>query len=126
MIPQTREEFMYFCLRKNGYGVTDVNVSFEQVDDRIDEALKFFYDFHYDGSELVYYKHVVEDKDFPNKINTLHLLDGGTGYSNGAAVTFSGAKGSGGAGTITTDANGAITNITMSDLGDWQTVPEAT
>lgn len=123
MIPQTREEFMYHCLRKNGYGVTDVNVSIDQVDDRIDEALKFFHDYHFDGAELVYYKHVLEDRDYPDRINTLHLYAGGTGYANGDTISFTGPKGEGGSATITTDNAGAIVDANLTDLGHWDSAP---
>ena len=32
-------------------GVIDVNVSDDQVDDRIDEALQYLSEYHYDGDE---------------------------------------------------------------------------
>ena len=39
-IPSTRQEFKDYCLRRLGYPVIDINVDDEQVDDRVDEALK--------------------------------------------------------------------------------------
>jgi hypothetical protein len=55
-VPVTREEFKEFCLRKLGKPVIDINVSDEQVEDRIDEALKYFQDYHFDGAQKTYYK----------------------------------------------------------------------
>lgn len=66
MVPSTRQEFADFCLRKLGAPVINVEVAPEQVDDRIDEALSFFRDYHYDGSELTYYKYTVTDADIAN------------------------------------------------------------
>ena len=50
-IPTTRATFKDYCLRNLGFGVIDINVSDAQVDDRIDEALQYFAQYHYDGIE---------------------------------------------------------------------------
>jgi hypothetical protein len=64
-IPNTRELFKDYILRKIGAPVIEVNVSDEQVEDRVDEAVSFWRDYHYNGSQLVYLKHQItqEDKD---------------------------------------------------------------
>lgn len=61
--PTTRAEFKEYILRKIGHPVIQVNVSDEQIDDRVDEALSFWRDYHYDGSELVYLKHQMTQED---------------------------------------------------------------
>ena len=66
-IPNTREEFKQFCLRKLGAPVIQINVSDEQIDDRIDEALSFFNDYHYNGSEHVFVKHEITQQDKDNR-----------------------------------------------------------
>lgn len=55
--PTTRSEFKEYVLRKIGAPVIQINVSDEQVDDRIDEAISFWRDYYYDGSQLIYLKH---------------------------------------------------------------------
>ena len=62
-IPSTRADFKNYCLRNLGYGVIDINVSDDQVDDRIDEALQFFAEYHYDGCERMYLKHLITTAD---------------------------------------------------------------
>jgi hypothetical protein len=52
--PTTREEFKNYCLRKLGWPVLQINVDDDQVNDRIDEALQFWYDYHYDGTEKMF------------------------------------------------------------------------
>ena len=42
--PTSREELKQYCLRRLGSPVVDVNVDDEQLEDRIDDALKFFQD----------------------------------------------------------------------------------
>ena len=61
--PYDRESFKEYCLRKLGHPVIEINCSDEQVEDRIDEAMSFFRDYHYDGSELVYLKHQLTEQE---------------------------------------------------------------
>jgi hypothetical protein len=70
-IPTSKAEFKEYCLRKLGKPVIEINVDDDQVDDRIDEALRYYYDYHFDGSEKVYYKHQVTSQDKANKYITL-------------------------------------------------------
>jgi hypothetical protein len=66
-VPTSRNTFKEFCLRKLGKPVIEINVDDDQIDDRIDESLKYYYDYHFDGSEKIYYKHQVTDQDKVNK-----------------------------------------------------------
>ena len=58
-IPTTKATFKSYCLRALGDGVIDINISDDQADDRIDEALQYFAQYHYDGIEKMYLKHLV-------------------------------------------------------------------
>ena len=70
-VPTTRAEFKAYCLRKLGAPVIEINVDDDQVEDRIDEALRYYWDYHFDGSKLIYYKHQVTEEDRDNKYITL-------------------------------------------------------
>lgn len=70
-IPTDRASFKEYCLRKLGKPVIEINVDEDQVDDRVDEALRYYWDYHFDGSEKVYYKHQVTSTDKGNKYITL-------------------------------------------------------
>jgi hypothetical protein len=61
--PTTRATFKNYCLRKLGWPVIEINVDDDQVEDRIDEALAFFNDYHYDGVEKIYMKHKITEED---------------------------------------------------------------
>jgi len=65
-VPSTRAEFKEYCLRSLGKPVIEINVDDDQVDDRIDQALRFYYDYHFDGSEKVYYKHEITANTIAN------------------------------------------------------------
>ena len=62
-IPSSRSTFKEYCLRNLGKGVIDINVSDDQAEDRIDEALQYFAQYHYDGVERMYLKHEITQAD---------------------------------------------------------------
>jgi hypothetical protein len=62
-IPNTRETFKEWCLRSLGKPVIEINVDPDQVEDRIDEALQYFSQYHYDGVERVYLKYQITQAD---------------------------------------------------------------
>ena len=62
-VPTTKATFKSYCLRALGSGVVDVNVSDDQADDRIDEALQYFAQYHYDGVERMYLKYLITTAD---------------------------------------------------------------
>jgi hypothetical protein len=66
-VPATREQLKEWCLRQLGFPVIEINVDDDQVDDRIDEALQYFQEFHYDGVERWYLKHQVTAENKANQ-----------------------------------------------------------
>jgi hypothetical protein len=71
MIPTTREEFKGFVLRNLGLPVLQSHLDDDQIEDRIDEALIMYMNFHYDASEKQYYKYLVTDTDITNQYITM-------------------------------------------------------
>lgn len=61
--PQTRAQFIDYCKRRLGHPVIEINVDDDQVDDRVDEALQFWRDYHYDGAEKIFLKHQITQQD---------------------------------------------------------------
>jgi len=66
-VPASREQLKDWCLRQLGFPVIEINVDDDQVDDRIDEALQYFQDFHFDGVERWYLKHQVTAQNKTDK-----------------------------------------------------------
>lgn len=91
--PATREEFKKHCLRRLGHPVVRVDVTDEQVEDRVDEALNKFLRQHYDGSERVYLAHQVTTQEASEKKLTLDDTVLGVvdvfplGFTNGASTS---------------------------------------
>ena len=56
-----------YCLRRLGHPVIEINVDDEQISDRIDDALEFFAEYHFDGVEKVYLKHIITQTDIDNE-----------------------------------------------------------
>lgn len=61
--PTSRQEFKEYILRKLGAPVINIDLSDDQIEDRIDEAIDFYRDYHYDGSILVYLKHQLTQQE---------------------------------------------------------------
>tara|TARA_E500000318_G_scaffold89490_1_gene87101 strand:+ start:291 stop:1100 length:810 start_codon:yes stop_codon:yes gene_type:complete len=63
--PASRDNLKEYALRALGKPVIEINVDDDQVDDRIDEGLQYFAQFHYDAIRRTYlkYKYTQADKD---------------------------------------------------------------
>jgi len=63
--PATREQLKQYCLRTLGKPVIEINVDDDQLEDRIDEALQYYAQYHYDGIRRTYlkYQYTQADKD---------------------------------------------------------------
>ena len=59
----TRETLKQYALRALGKPVIEINVEDDQVEDRIDEALQYFAQYHTDGVERMYLKYQVTADD---------------------------------------------------------------
>lgn len=70
-VPTTRNDFKEYCLRRLGKPVIDINVADSQVEDRIDDALRYYWDYHFDGTEKIYYKHQITANTVSDKYITL-------------------------------------------------------
>lgn len=55
----TRQGLIDYCLRELGEPVVEINVDDSQVEDRVDEALEYWRQYHWDGIEKVYLKEKV-------------------------------------------------------------------
>ena len=63
----TRQGLIDYCLRRLGSPVTEINVDDEQISDRIDDAIEFFQEYHFDGVEKVFLKHTITQDDIDNE-----------------------------------------------------------
>lgn len=59
MAVTTRQQLIDYCLRNLGQDVIEINVSEDQLEDRCDEALEYFQEYHFDGTEKLYFKHLI-------------------------------------------------------------------
>lgn len=59
MAVSTRQGLIDYCLRELGEPVVEINVDDSQIEDRVDEALEYWREYHWDGVEKVYLKQQV-------------------------------------------------------------------
>jgi hypothetical protein len=75
--PTTRTEFSDWCLRKLGAPVITINIAPEQLEDRIDEAIQVYQEYHNDATARDFYVHRITSTNLTNKYITLsdEILD---------------------------------------------------
>ena len=63
--PSSREGLKQYALRALGKPVIEINVDDDQLEDRIDEALQYYAQYHYDAIRRTYlkYQYTQTDKD---------------------------------------------------------------
>jgi hypothetical protein len=62
-----RKTFRDYCLRRLGFPVIEINIDEDQIEDRIDDALQYWQDYHFDGLQKVYYIKAIDETDIENK-----------------------------------------------------------
>jgi hypothetical protein len=65
------EELKDYCLRKLGWPVIEINVSEDQVYDRINDAIDFFNEFHFNSTARFFHKHQITTTDIENEYITI-------------------------------------------------------
>ena len=96
-VPATRETLKQYSLRALGKPVIEINVDDDQLEDRIDEALQYFAQYHYDGVERMYLKYKISQAD----------IDRGTG------------KNTDGVGIVTTTASSPVVSGLGTVTSNW-------
>lgn len=89
-VPSNRSEFKDYCLRKLGHDVIELNMSEEQIEDRIDEALHRYQEHHFDSYETIYLSHQLTAGDVANTyIQLPYGITGVTRMFSVSAITGS-------------------------------------
>jgi len=67
----SKEELINYSFRRLGAPVIEINVDYEQAEDRLEDALEYFQERHFDGVERAYFRHQVTQEDITNRyVNT--------------------------------------------------------
>ena len=76
--PNSRATLIDYCKRRLGEPVIEINVDEDQVEDRVDEAIQYYREYHSDATYRGYIKHLVTNTDVSNKYisipSTVHFL----------------------------------------------------
>ena len=69
--PASRIELKEYCLRALGKPVIQINVEEDQLEDRLEEGLQMYQEFHGDATIKTYLKHEIAQDDIDNEYVTL-------------------------------------------------------
>ena len=65
--PNSRDTLIDYCKRRLGDPVLEINVDEDQIEDRVDEALQYYQEYHTDATVRTYLKHQVTATDIVNE-----------------------------------------------------------
>jgi hypothetical protein len=90
-LPTNRQEFKQHILRKLGAPVIEIELDDDQIEDRIDEAIQYWNDYHFDGALKTYFVHQITVDDITNRslqmpegtIGALRIFPLGTSFGLG-------------------------------------------
>ncbi len=83
-----RTNFKEYCLRRLGFPVIEINVDDDQVEDRIDDALQYWQDYHFDGLQKIYFIKRIDQTDINNRyLNLAEARDSANNLSEITGVT---------------------------------------
>jgi hypothetical protein len=63
MQPTTKQEFIDYCFRSLGAPVIQINIDTEQAEDRLNEALEYMYERHFDFNQRAWFLHTIKPED---------------------------------------------------------------
>tara|TARA_Y100001937_G_scaffold23041_1_gene32967 strand:- start:3145 stop:3900 length:756 start_codon:yes stop_codon:yes gene_type:complete len=66
-VPTSRATLIDYCKRRLGEPVIEVNVDEDQLEDRVDEALQYYQEYHSDATVRTFLKHEVTADDVSNE-----------------------------------------------------------
>ena len=102
--PASRQELKDYTLRQLGAPVLEINVADKQLEDRLDDALQYFNERHFDGVEKMYLKYKITQAD----------IDRGRGRTQQNSV-----------GIVTTYASSSIGTFGWEETSNYIQVPDA-
>lgn len=64
--PNSRQSLIDYCLRRLGDPVIEINVDEDQIEDKVDDTIQLFQEYHSDATYRTYLKHLITQADVDN------------------------------------------------------------
>lgn len=68
----SESDLIQYVRRRLGEPVLSLNIDDDQISDRISDALQIYQDYHFDATQLYYWKHVITEQDVTQKYFNVH------------------------------------------------------
>ena len=85
--PASRESIKQYALRALGKPVIEINVDDDQLEDRLDESLQYFAQYHTDGIRRTYLKYKLTSDDKARLQNKTRSTESATDLEEGGVST---------------------------------------
>ena len=82
----SKQELIDYSFRKLGSPVLEINVDYQQAEDRLEDALEYFQERHFDGVDKVFFKYQVTAEDITNQYIDTDSFGPVNGITNDASA----------------------------------------
>lgn len=83
----SRGELIDYALRRLGAPVIEINVDYQQAEERLDDALEYFAERHFDGVERCIFAYQIKDEDIQNKYIPTQEIPLAMGFTGATSPT---------------------------------------
>lgn len=66
-IISTRQGLIDYCLRRLGDPVIEINVDIDQIEDKVDDAIQLYQEYHEEGTKRIFLQHQITQTDVDNE-----------------------------------------------------------
>jgi hypothetical protein len=63
----SRQDLIDYCFRRLGAPVIEINVDLDQVEDKVDDAIQLYQEFHSDATKRIYLPYQIQEQDVANE-----------------------------------------------------------
>lgn len=85
----SKQDLIDYCLRRLGHPVIEINVDEEQLSERVDDAIAYWQEYHFDGSQRTYFRALVTASTLTlsaANANSFSVTEKITGETSGATA----------------------------------------
>ena len=85
--PNSRETLIDYALRRLGSPVVEINVDYKQAEERLDDALEYFSERHFDGVERCIFAYQITEDDINNQYIPTSKIQKAMGFGDAPGPT---------------------------------------
>jgi len=82
----SKQDLIDYAFRRLGYPVVEINVDYQQAEDRLEDALEYFQERHFDGVDKAFFRYQITQEDITNQYINTNSFGPVNGITNDASA----------------------------------------